>query len=273
MTTVNDISDLVRILRDNPEWLHAIRELVLTEELIRLPETVARLTETVQELARDTNDQFRIVNARLGRLETDVAELKSGQERLEAGQERLEADVAELKSGQERLEGEQARTNRRLDQMGNQINELRGHVFEITAARRITPAVIQQMGLYHCDTIVGPGIPLAQERIAHIRQAELDGAIERSSDQEIAAIDLLLHGRQDADNALVWVVVEASVRIDEHDIARARRRADILAAVYHEPAVAVVVGESIDVRDQARADSAGVTVIALRPRHRQEEGE
>ena len=244
MTTINDISDLARILQERPEWLSAIRGLVLTKELLRLPETMAALTKTVDSLAQQTAEQFRVVNERLGHLETDVAGLKT----------------------------EQARTNRCLGRIENQIGDLRGSILEITAAKQIAPRVIQQMGLYHCDTLVGPGIPLAQDKINEIRQAELDGIVEFGSDQ-VRWADLVLHGRRSSDNQPVWVVVEASAKIDEHDISRARHRADILAAVYREDAIAVVAGESTDDRDRARAGDAEVSVITLRPRYRIEEGD
>ena len=244
MTTINDISDLARILQERPEWLSTIRGLVLTEEVLRLPEMMAALTKTVEELARQTAEQFRVVNERLERLETDVGVLKT----------------------------EQARTNRRLGRIENQIGDLRGSILEITAARQIAPRVIQQMGLYHCDTLVGPGIPLAQDKINEVRQAELDGIVELGSDQ-VRWADLVLHGRRSSDNQPVWVVVEASAKIDEHDISRARHRADILAAVYREDSIAIVVGESIDDRDRIKASDAEVSVIILRPRYRTEEGD
>ncbi len=294
MTTVNDISDLLRILQERPEWLSALRGLVLTEEVMRLPETVAQLVETVQELARQTAEQFRAINERLDRLETDVAGLKTDMVEVKADVAELKtdmvevkadvaglktdmaevkADVAGLKTDMAEVKSEQTQTNRRLSRVENQISDLRGDIMEITAAKRVVPRVIQERGLYHCDTIVGPGITLAQEHINDIRRAETAGIVQRGSDQEIALSDLLLHGRRSDDDRHVWVVIEASARIDEHDVNRARRRADILDAVYNEPALAIVVGESIDERDAARAEEAGVTVITLRPRYRQEQGE
>ena len=104
-----------------------------------------------------------------------------------------------------------------------------------------------------------------------IRRAQADDIIELNSEHEIAYADLVLRGLHGDAAQAVWVVVEASVRIDEHDITRARQRADILAAVYREPAFAIVAGESIDERDRVRADDADVRVIALRPRYRVEE--
>ena len=259
MTTINDISDLARILQERPEWLSTIRGLILTEEVLRLPETMAELTKTVEELARQTAEQFRVVNERLERLETDASDLKS--------------DMAEVKDDVADLKTEQRRTNRRLDRMEGQLGAVRGEVFEITAARKAVPSVIREMGLYHCDTIIGPGIYLGQDRINDIRQAELAGIVGQSSDQQVGLADLVLYGRRSSDNQPIWVVIEASARIDEHDIARARHRADILAAVYRENSAAVVVGESIDDRDQARTDDAGVSVIILRSRYRPIEGD
>ena len=272
MTTINDISDLARILQERPEWLSTIRGLVLTEEVLRLPEMMASLTKTVDELARQTTEQFRIVNERLERLETDVSGLKTDITGLKTDMAELKADVNGLKTDVADLKTEQARTNRRLGRIENQIGDLRGSILEITAAKQIAPRVIQQMGLYHCDTLVGPGISLAQETINYIRQAELDGTVELGSDQ-VRWADLVLYGRRSSDNQPVWVVVEASARIDEHDITRARHRADILATVYQEDSIAVVVGESIDDRDRVRASDAEVSVITLRPRYRNEEGD
>ena len=266
MTSINDISDLARILQERPEWLNTIRGLVLTEEVLRLPEMMAALTTTVDELARQTTEQFRIVNERLERLETDVSGLKSDVAELKSDMAEVKDDVADLKT-------EQRRTNRRLDRVDSQLGALRGEVFEITAARKAVPNVIREMGLYHCDTIIGPGIYLGQDRINDIRQAELAGIVAPSSDQQVGLADMVLYGRRSRDNQPIWVVIEASARIDEHDITRARYRADILAAVYRENSTAVVVGESIDDRDQARAADAGVLVITLRPRLRPTEGD
>ena len=356
MTTgIDDISDLVRILRERPEWLEAVRGLVISDELAKLPETVARLAASLEELARQTAENFRRVNERLEwlestvaqlaetlqgfmqqtnerlerlentvaqlaetlqgfmqqtnerlerlentvaqlaetlqgfmqqtnerleRLETDMAELKSvasglqtdvaGLKSVASG---LQTDVAGLKSDVADLKTQQTQTNRRLDRVENQISDLRGDVFEITAARRIGPTVIQRMRLYDCRAVVGPGTPLAEEHFNKIRRAARDGIVGRNAGYEVSLTDLILHGYQDDDDQPVWVVVEASVKIDADDISRARQRADILAAVYEETTRAVVVGESIDERDRARAEAANVTVIIIRRRYRPDESE
>lgn len=69
MTSINDIADLARILKEQPEWADTIRSLLLTEELLNLP---ARFAEFVQ-LTQESN---RIANERLGRLETRLDRLE-----------------------------------------------------------------------------------------------------------------------------------------------------------------------------------------------------
>ena len=69
MTSINDIADVARILKEQPEWADTIRSLLLSEELLNLP---ARFAEFVQ-LTQESN---RITNERLGRLETRLDRLE-----------------------------------------------------------------------------------------------------------------------------------------------------------------------------------------------------
>ena len=75
-TTVSDISDIVRILRERPDWLEAIRGIIVGEGLLSLPKQLA-------EFIAATNDNFQLFNERLARLEADVSELNAGHARLE----------------------------------------------------------------------------------------------------------------------------------------------------------------------------------------------
>ena len=65
MTTINDISDLVQILQDHPEWKNTIRGLIIGEELAQLPERFTRLEQTLADFIQATNRNFELVHARL----------------------------------------------------------------------------------------------------------------------------------------------------------------------------------------------------------------
>lgn len=56
-TTINDISDLSRILQENPEWAEHFRALLLSREVLTQPEKMAQLTERVDGLTARM-DQF-----------------------------------------------------------------------------------------------------------------------------------------------------------------------------------------------------------------------
>ena len=45
MTTINTMQDLTRLLKENPEWRDELRRLLLTEELLELPQRFAEYTK------------------------------------------------------------------------------------------------------------------------------------------------------------------------------------------------------------------------------------
>ncbi|MFN3762864.1 MAG: hypothetical protein ACK4WK_06665, partial [Anaerolineae bacterium] len=113
--------DLIRILEERPEWLARVRQVVLTPELLSLPEAIRELRDAqyqttlqIQELVevqRRHEERLAGVEERLDRLEATVQELVEVQRRHEerlAGVEerldRLEATVQELVEVQRRHE-------------------------------------------------------------------------------------------------------------------------------------------------------------------------
>src|SRR5207244_9669956 len=77
--TVQDFHDLVALLTQHPEWRAELRQLVLTEELLALPQIVRDLAEAQQ------------------RTERQIAQLVEAQQRTERQIVRLQDDVGELK--------------------------------------------------------------------------------------------------------------------------------------------------------------------------------
>jgi hypothetical protein len=76
---VQDFHDLIGILEQHPEWRTDLRQLVLTEELLSLPQIVhdlvaaqQRTEQRVEELA----EAQRRTEQRIGRLQDDVGDLK-----------------------------------------------------------------------------------------------------------------------------------------------------------------------------------------------------
>jgi Holliday junction resolvase-like predicted endonuclease len=100
---VQDLRDLIRLLEQHPEWRAELRRLVLTEEILSLPQVVRELAQEVRLLA----EAQRRSEERLGRLEAVVQELAEAQrraeERLEGVEDRLERVENRLERVEERL--------------------------------------------------------------------------------------------------------------------------------------------------------------------------
>ncbi len=120
MTTVHDIADVVRIIREQPEWADTIRSILLSRELLELPQRFAeyaeatnqrleRLETALAEFVESTNRRLEALEGGQAKLEEGQARLEGGQAKLEEGQARLEGRQAKLEEGQARLEGRQAK--------------------------------------------------------------------------------------------------------------------------------------------------------------------
>ncbi len=77
--TINDLRDLTRLLLERPEWLGEVRRIVLTEELLSLPDIVRGLAEA-QRRTEERLDQLAAhvlqLDQRVERVEKHVADMR-----------------------------------------------------------------------------------------------------------------------------------------------------------------------------------------------------
>jgi hypothetical protein len=64
MTTINTVMDLHRILVEHPEWRDELRRILLTDELLRLPQVMAEFIETTNRRSEETDQRFDSVDQR-----------------------------------------------------------------------------------------------------------------------------------------------------------------------------------------------------------------
>ncbi|HXH11859.1 MAG TPA: hypothetical protein VNP04_19105 [Alphaproteobacteria bacterium] len=98
--TVEEFRDLVRLLEERPEWRAELRRLVLTDELLALPELVRALVEA----QRRTEVQVAALTEAQRRTEVQVAGLAEAQRRSEERLDRLDERMAALAEAQRRTE-------------------------------------------------------------------------------------------------------------------------------------------------------------------------
>ncbi|MCS6817754.1 MAG: hypothetical protein N0A16_01325 [Blastocatellia bacterium] len=138
--TSAEFRDLLRLLEQHPEWREELRRVLLTEELLSLPQIVRDLSKAIEALA----EAQRRTEERVARLEEIVAALAEAQRRTEERVARLEEIVAALAEAQRRTEERVARleeivaalaeAQRRTEERVAQLEERMARLEEIVAA-------------------------------------------------------------------------------------------------------------------------------------------
>ena len=241
--TVHEFHDLIRLVEERPEWRAELRRLVLTDELLAVPEQLA-------ELRAQTERQFQTLAAAQQRTDERLAQLIEAQQRTD---ERL-AQLAEAQQGfaktQQRLEvrfdGLEARFDGlevRVDRLEKTVSILVDDMGEVKGQN--LEMLYRQRAAAYLSRIARRIKTLSTDELANL----LDDAVDRNqlSDaerDEILLADLVVQGRRRDDGTEVYLVIEISSGVGPHDVERAVHRA-ILLTKLGTPALPVVAGKTI----------------------------
>jgi hypothetical protein len=220
--TVEEFRDLVRLLEERPEWREELRRLVLTPELLALPEQIA-------ELRARSEQQFQELIAAQQRTEARV-------DALAAAQQRTEEEVRELAQALRHLEGQVTLLTQAMQTLTNDVGELNGKSLEADY-RTKGPA-------YFSRVVRRPHVLTADELTTLVEDARDNRVLLEFEAQEIYEADVIVRGRRLEDGTAVYLLVEVSWGVGRHDVERAAQRAALLARL-GTPVVPVVAGKRI----------------------------
>jgi DNA repair exonuclease SbcCD ATPase subunit len=123
--TVNDIQDLLRLLREQPEWLGEVRRVVFTEELLALPRELAESQRRTDERFAELAEAIRQLTLRFEeaqrRNDERFAELAEFQRRAEVRFAELTEAIKQLTL---RFEEAQRRNDERFAELAEAIRQL-----------------------------------------------------------------------------------------------------------------------------------------------------
>ena len=257
---LRDFQDLVRLLRDHPEWREELRALLLTQELLTLPTlmrdltaTVARLAERVDQLAvrqDQLTERMDQLTARVEQLTERMDQLTARMDQLTERMDQLTARVDQLTERMEQLTATVARLAEGQQRLEVQMGEVRGWTLE-------------QRYRTHAPAYFGRFL----QQVQAVNLGRLADALrERLEEREMAEVllsDLILTGRlhTPARSSAIWVVLEVSTVVDREDVERAQRRAMLLRQARY-PAVAVAAGTEATASAR-RAASEGEVALLL----------
>ena len=265
--TENDVNELkagqARLEASQARTENDVAELKASQA--RLEASQARTENDVTELkagqARLEASQARTeaevaeLKTSQARTETEVAELKAGQARLEASQARTENDVTELKAGQARLETNQA-------SMWGELRRLTGTEYERKIARILRRRSQRYFGITGSELVHSITMPNSN-LIPELLDQAFDRNAINSGEADLAQFADIVIAGVNADGNPAYAVIEASITVDEHDVSRAKDRADIIARATNAATIAAVVGTELPDDIRQLAETRGVSIVIL----------
>ena len=291
-TTINDISDLARILAEHPEWAETLRSLLLSREVLTQPEKLAQLTERVEGLTasfdpfvQEMREYTRRADARMDALTTElrqfIAEQREINARADARMDALTTELRQFIAEQREINARadawmeqftkemreyHERADRRMDRFDDRLGSYLGDLLENRLHGRIVPLIANRFGLRRTIILKSRFFQMDPGLYEQLDAAEDAGQISLRQNCQLQLTDFILRGVRKDTREPAYVVVEASRTIKEYDISRARERADILAAVTGAAAFPAAIGNLIaEPQESQAADSAVAILQVLEP--------
>ena len=250
--TVLDFHQLVRTLEEHPEWRAELRRLVLSDELLTVPESVRELAAAQQR----TEQRLAELAEAQRRTEQRIDELAAAQQRTEQrlaelaeAQRRTEQRVDELAAAQQRTEEALRHLVGRVDVLTDQVGELRGEAVERRYRERAHAyfgRIVQRL------RVLSP-----QDLADLVDDAKEAGRISEDERRAVLWSDVVVEGRGTEGERLA-LVVEVSATIQRRDVERAVQRAAIFAKATGRTAWPAVAGEGLAEGVHDLAQRAGV---------------
>ena len=248
--TVRDFRDLVALLEQHPEWRAELRRLVLTEELLALPQVVRELVDAQQRAEQRLERLEMIVQALAEAQQRTEQRLEQTEQRLEQTEqrlERLETTVQALADALLRLEQQIAqlteahlRLERRMERVEGSVGDLKGITLEIRYYDRAFAYFARMVRRAHA---------LSGDELHALLDPAIDqGMLSEEGADDVIQADVVVRGRRRDDGSEVYLVVEVSWGVGPGDVERAVRRASLLAQTGVQT-LPVVAGE--DITDEA----------------------
>ena len=245
MFTIDEFHDLLRLLREHPDWRDELRRQVLADEMLNLPKATQTLTEHVDQFAE-----------RMVQLTERVDQLAERMVQLTERVDQLTERVDQLAGRMDQLAGRMDQLAGRMDQLAEShlkvsqdVDWLKGSMLKLRYKNR-APA--------YFGRILRRTHVLSHDEMNDLTdEAESAARISAEDANDLLQADLVVRGRRRADGQDVFLVVEVSWGIGVSDVTRAVRRARVLGRT-GRTALPVVAGSWVTPDALAPARDMGV---------------
>ena len=277
MTNINTIEDLIRLLDENPEWREALRDRLLTRELIELPEKFAAFVEKMTEFQSNMatfvlemtafkdemvtfRDEMTAFKDEMVTFRDEMTafkdEMVTFKDEMVAFRDEMVAFRDETNERLERVEVRLDRIDGRLDRIQDDVGTIRG-IYARDSAIRDAIQMADDMGLTWVRS-------LSQEELGRMSNTPQASDLTRDERRSFRRADLVFEAL-DSRGTSCYVAVEVSFTVNGRDTSRATDHAQILTALTGSPAYPAVAGMRRDDRISDILESGEIFWFELLP--------
>ena len=259
MTTISTTADLLRLLREDPDFRDEVRRLILSQELIDLPERFARFESYVERrfdsLESSMGQQFSEVRGEITGVRGEIAEVRGDIAEVRGDITGVRGDITGVRGDIAEVRGD-------ITGVRGDIGRLKGAEYERKVSRVFASYASAAFRQRHSRLLrsnrllVGAGQSPATAYEEILATAFDNGEITEEEIGELQQVDAVMMGQDQG--STVYFVGEFSVTVNDHDIDRAISRAAVLRRVTGSAAWPMVIGDTIPYPQRARAEAEGV---------------
>ena len=263
MTTMNTKQDFLRLLNGDAEFKAEVRRIILTEELLNVPAILREMSERQNEMAERQSEMIK--------WQTEMSvwkdETSERQNEMSERQNEMAERQNEMSKWQTEMSVWKDEMSERQRRMQDDIGVIKGRMIEFNLEKRIVPLLSELLNLRNGIIVRGgPHNRAMSEFDEAIYDAYKKGVIDQRERTRINRTDTVVRATNGETGETVYSVVEASWVIDDNDVIRARRSAEVVAKIYPgAKAEAVVYGATINDRGRDAAERLGVIVSDTAP--------
>ena len=247
MPEIYSVEDLVRVLRENPEWVETLRGILLTRELLELPERFAQYAERTDarfaEMAAAITRLSESVDARFAEMAAAITRLS---ESVDARFEQVDARFEQIDARLDRLEVSQQRMEASLGVL------LGSHARDRALGE--SPFMVRRLGFRETRR-------LTNDDLFELVEAADTTLLPANEVDSFLRADLVVEAQDNGET--VYIAVEISYTVDSSDTDRAARNAEWLRMFTGRPAYAVTAGVQRHASANARIDTGEVAWYEL----------
>ena len=259
MSTISNTADFLRLLREDPDFRDEARRLLLTQELIELPERFARFEAYMERRLTEMQGDITEMQGDITEIKGDITEIKGDITEIRGDITEIRGDITEIRGDITEIRGDITETRGDITEIKGDLGRLKGAEYERKVSRSFSSyasaafRLRNDRPLRRNRLLMSAGQGTVSEYEGLLSTSVDNGLITEEDLSELEQADAVMRGHDQ--NTIVYFVGEFFVTVNHHDIDRAVARANILGKATGAAVWPMVIGESVPGPQRVRAEA------------------